>query len=110
MSFGDNYKSYLVERQDAKVLDRPEGFIIYRILDKECFIVDMFILKNHRNTEVLSDLFSDLQILAKGCDTITGNIHLSDKGCNRTINAAFKLGFKVIQANNNCLLIAKELK
>lgn len=109
MSFGENYKSYLKERQKALILDKPEGFVIYKVNGEECFIIEMFLKKEHRKSDALFELFSDLLVLNSSCKIISGNIHLSDAGCNRTLNAAFKLGFKVAQANNNCLLIVKEL-
>jgi hypothetical protein len=105
------FEKYMKERQNADLYQTDRGFIFYRIEGFECFIVELFVEEEHRGSSALKELIETVELQAKDCEckALTGNIYLSDKGCNRTLNAAFKMGFKLGAANNNVLFIVKEL-
>lgn len=106
------YYKYLVERNECDVLENEHGFIVYKITNKECFIVDMFIDKEKRKKYYGTDLLNSLVDLAveNGCINVTANIHLWDKNCNSTLIAAINSGFRMARAENNILLVEKILE
>lgn len=112
MSLDSLYERYVYERLGQAVLRKEFGFITYKITNKECFIVDMYIDFNLRKTGLGKQLLEDLVSIAKskGCDVVTSNIHLFDKGANNTLKAAMSCGFRVENSGAGVLLIAKELK
>jgi len=106
------FADYMKERQGADCLKVEDaGFVFYRVQGNELYIVDMYIEPASRGSELLFSFIKNLEHVAKehSCKFLSGNIYLSDPGCNRTLNAAFKVGFKLANANNNILLIIKEL-
>ena len=104
------YAQYLKERQEAEILENENGFIIYKINQDECFIIDMFIRPEIRGLGQGNDLVRHLKqiAIANGCKAITANIHLADKNANKTLLAGLHAGFKVIRAENNILLICMD--
>ena len=106
------YAKYIKQRANSEVLENENGFIIYRIVRDECFIVDMFVDKDLCGAGVCRKLINDLSAIAKenSCEFISGNIHLNDPGCHKTIMAAIHVGFKIIKADLNILVIKKDLE
>lgn len=105
------YEKYLGVRCDGQVIEDEHGFIAYRIDGKECFILDMFVDTDHQKKgrgRALIDLLSHIAS-TNLCSHITANVHLSDKNASSTILSAILVGFKIISANGNILLIAKEV-
>lgn len=105
------YAKYISERQEGKILEDSFGFVAYRIIGPECFIIEMYISPESRKSGMARSLVSKLESIAKehGSTHITGNIHLDDKGASNTLISALMIGFKVVSANAGVLLIAKEL-
>lgn len=105
------YAAYVKEREGKDVLKNENGFITYKIIGQELFLADMFLVKKARGSEVVSQFIEKLVQIGKDnkCSHISANIHLADSGANRTLKAALKLGFKLINANNNILVIVKEV-
>jgi hypothetical protein len=103
------FEKYMKERQNAECIKNEKGFLFYRIQNDECYIVDIFIEESFRKTSASSEIIGELESRVQGSKYISGNVYLSDPGCHRTLKAAFKQGFKIHSANNNILLIVKEL-
>ncbi len=105
------FEAYVKERQNADCMKYENGFLFYRIQGEEFYIVDLFIEKSHRKSGLLETIISDASAKAidNKCKFLSGNIYLNDTGCNRTMAAALKVGFKIMRAENNILLIVKEL-
>lgn len=106
------YAKYMKERQNAEILENESGFVVYKFLEKECFINEMFVDTNKRSKGVGRALIYELEAIAleKGCDCISANIHLWDKGASNTLMAALSVGFEVSRSEQNILLIAKKIK
>ena len=108
----ENYAAYIKEREDKEIISNEIGFLTYKITGPQCFLADMFIQEESRGTRAVSWFIAELErkaIEAK-CEFINATIDLRDKGANRTLRAAQKLDFKIIQANQDILLISKGVK
>lgn len=88
-----------------------DGFIVYKINGRECFIAEMSTRAEKRGSGVGKRLIARLSEIAKdaGCDCLSGNIRLQDPGANNTLIASLATGFKLIRAENNVLLISMDL-
>lgn len=105
------YAKYILERQGLQILEDESSFMFYKISNNELFLAEMFIEKSERATTRLKrmiDMLSQIGI-ESGCDVMTATIHLADPGCNHTLSSALKAGFKLARANNDIILISKEL-
>ena len=106
------FAKYISDRQGHKILEDGAGFIIYKINEDECFIVDMYVDENIQQTGRGKNLISALADLARfeKCKYISANIHLWDKNANKTLLAALYTGFKVVKAEVGILVILKEIE
>lgn len=107
------YAAYIKERENKEMLQFDCGFITYKIYpeNKECFLADMYIDPKHRGTNAVAVFVNDLARVAKesGCDHISATVCV-DSGASRVLKAAFKLDFKIKNAQNNIIVIVKDLK
>lgn len=105
------YERYIKERQGIDSIWREDSFVFYRIVGKECFIVDLYVDKEARRAGRCRSLIDQLLEVSKSkaCDIITGNLHLKDPGVHTTLLAAYACGFKIAKAENDVLLIVKEV-
>lgn len=106
------YSQYIYERMGQSSLWRDFGFIAYKMSNKECFLAEMFIHREHRSIGKGRELLNSLIELARGngAEVITANIYLRDKNSTGTLIAAIACGFEVSKANNDVLLISLKLK
>lgn len=105
------YAKYIKEREDADIIENDHGFLTYKILNKEMIIINLYIDQNSRKSGYCRDLVAKLEekAIAAMCDIMTGNIHIVDPGANITMQAALMLGFKIGSANQNTILIYKNI-
>jgi GNAT superfamily N-acetyltransferase len=104
------YAKYIKERQGREILENEDGFIIYEVIGKECFIADMFVVKDVRNLGVGADLIKKLILKNTDCEIITATIWLWDKGAKNTLRAAMAVGFELLRTEPGCLIVAKNIK
>lgn len=67
------WKDYMKEEYGREVISTLQGFISYKIHDKECMIYDLFIKKESRNVGAGKNL-TDLvffKAIESGCDAVT---------------------------------------
>lgn len=92
--------------------ERPEGFVTYTIKGEECFIEDVFIHPDHRgNALLLSGGFNYVRAVAKeqGCKYISAGIWVNLPGAVRILKVATRLGFKMVAAQNDQIIMTYEL-
>jgi hypothetical protein len=106
------YGKYIAEREQKQILEMDSGFISYKIMGPECFMADMYIVPEKRSGWCFRDLMKEIErtALSQGCKVLTANIDLRDQGKDHTLASALRIGFKVISANGDVLLIAKKIR
>lgn len=105
------YAKYIKERAGRDILENESGFIIYRCHGEECFLVEMFIDTEKRGSRLFADLIRNLSDIAKvaGCKIITATVYVADSGKEHTLSSVFKLGFKILKAEQGVILVGKEV-
>ena len=105
------WAEYMKEEYGRECLNNKHGFITYKIHDKECMIYDLYINPKSRNQGqglILTDAVHNAA-KANQCSTLTCLVDTSNtKGTGLCITY-IKHGFKIIGANNNQIVMAKEL-
>lgn len=106
------YREYIKERQGLSLITHPHGFLAYKCELEELYIAEIFIQKERRGTSVLFDLIQEAKQIGvvSGCSHMTGVIRSNDEGKNRTMKAAFKVGFSIFKIDNGGIAIVKDLK
>lgn len=102
------YAKYIKEREGGFLLENEFGFISYKFVDQECFIMNMYIEQSEQAKGHGRALIAKLNKIAgdADCNVISANVHLWDEHSSETLAAALATGFKVTAANNNVLVIA----
>lgn len=105
------YSQYIWEREGAEIIENEVAFIIYKIIDKECMILEMFVDPISRGSNKKREIIEELSSLAikKGCEGLSGTIDLNAKDASHALSAVLRFGFKVVQAQNNILVLYKKL-
>ncbi len=105
------YAKYILEREDAKIIENADGFLTYRIVGNEAFIINLYVNSAVRKKGVCQELVSILEETAikQRCEYITGFIQLNDPGRNITMQAALKIGFEIGSATPQSILIIKKI-
>ena len=105
------YAKYIKERDQVEILENECGFLLYKIIGKDCLIVDLFIEAESRNLGECRKLVDELSLIAKSanCESLFGNIQINDPGSSRTMKAALAIGFEILSANIQLITIIKKL-
>ncbi|MBL7545620.1 MAG: GNAT family N-acetyltransferase [Bdellovibrionaceae bacterium] len=112
MKLGDTlYSKYIKSRENADILEDEHSFVTYKISNGELIVLNLFVDKEARKNGFCRSLIVQLEDIARenSCKLMTGNIHLIDPGANETMQAALKIGFKLGTANQNTILIYKNI-
>lgn len=105
------WAQYKWERESVHTLETAYGFLTYKFNGEECTIYDIFVTKEHRRSGVawkMADEVSELA-LSKGCKFLGGFIHLNLPGAQESLKAHLAYGFRVDSANNDCMIVIKDL-
>jgi hypothetical protein len=103
------YAKYIKEREGFEVLENEFSFLTYVINpNKECFIGHLYVDSKLREQGNCRNIINGLKIVAKkrGCNNIVASIDLRDKNASHTILCALQIGFKILSANNNLIVIS----
>lgn len=99
------------ERLGMEVFESDHGFITFKVNDEEVFIQDMFVRDGYRKQYVGRELVKRVEEVAKenGKKFVTATILPSAGGSTVSLIGALSIGFKLIGASNNCVIIGKEV-
>lgn len=102
---------YHKEREGFESVESPYGAILYKVVGEECFIRDMVIRPEFRQSGLGSKMVDALAESAKelGATHLSSNVHLDTHGANGSLLGQLKYGFIVVSAHNNCLVLRKEI-
>lgn len=105
------YKLYVKERLDQEVIEMDHGFITYKINDNEVFIQDMFVRDGYRKQHFGKTLVDRVEEIARENNKkyVTATILPSAGGATVSLLGALSIGFKLIGADKNCVIIGKEV-
>lgn len=72
------WKDYLKEREGLEVLEKEHGFATYIFRTFDCYIQDIYVVPEKRNSKFASHLADEVCQIAKekGFKTLTGSVDL----------------------------------
>jgi GNAT superfamily N-acetyltransferase len=105
------YGQYVIEREGMEIIESPIGFATYYFVEKECYIKDIFVLKDHRKTGEATHLADEITKIAKskGCTKLYGTICPTAKGSTESMKVLLAYGFKLDSSVSNFIALVKEL-
>lgn len=105
------YTDYIKEREGLEVLETESGFIAYKIGGKECYIKDIYVLPEKRQSRVASDMADLVTSRAKeqGCEFLTGSVCPSANQAHRSLLVLLGYGMKLLKAEKDMIYFVKRI-
>ena len=105
------YARYLLERTNWGVVENDKGFIVYSIKNQECFIRDIFVLPEFRKSREATKMADEVTEIAKdhGCTYLSCTVCPEANGADMSLKVVMAYGFKLHSANNNLIILKKDL-
>lgn len=89
------WKAYVKERENLDTYENEHGFITYEIHDGLCFMSDIYVKPEFRNSTAAFKLWKAVKNIAidAGCALIRGQVDASTPGHEQSLNFMLRLGF-----------------
>lgn len=107
------YAHYILERENAYVLETEEGFGTYKFLnDKVCYLMDIFILKEHRKTNKATEIANKIKEIAKkeGSEILLGSVCTDANKVTESIKVLLAYGMEFYRSEGNMIYFRMEIK
>ena len=105
------YAQYISEREGKHILEHAQGFATYVFMEKGCYIEDIFVVKEYRQTGVAAHLADQIAEIAKekGYTRLFGSVVPSANNSTISLEVLLAYGFKLDSSSNNFILLVKEI-
>lgn len=108
------YAQYIKEREGKEILETDKGFATFTVLNNgECYIQDIYVLPDHRQTGAASEMAARITEIAKSrdCHTLVGSVCVSTNNPTTSLKVLLAYGFKLHSVqNNNMIFLTKDLR
>jgi ribosomal protein S18 acetylase RimI-like enzyme len=107
----NKWSMYFKEREGFETIENEIGLAAYRINGEECYIKEIYVLPEFRKSHAGSGLADSIVKIAKdkGCRMLTGSVVPSTVGASVSMMAMLKYGFKIHSAQNDFIVMSKEI-
>lgn len=105
------YASYISEREIGNVLETDRGFATYFINGQECYIRDIYVLPDFRQTNEAAKMADKISTIAKerGCSHLLGTVVPQANNSTTSIKVLLSYGFKLLRSETSMIYFIKEL-
>lgn len=105
------YAQYILEREGFEIIEDEHGFATYRIKGEECYLRDVFIKPEFRQTGVGRSYVEKISDIAKvaGCKLLTTTACPFSEGVTESVTAILKVGFKIHSTGADRIVFYKGL-
>lgn len=107
----NKWSMYFKEREGYDTIETEAGCVAYKISGEECYIKEIYVLPEFRQTKEGSKLADYVVSTAKefGCNLLTGSVVPSLPGATGSMTAMLKYGFKIHSSQNDFIVMSKEI-
>jgi hypothetical protein len=105
------YGQYIKTREDFDIIENSLGFATYKIINSECYLRDIFVDPEVRETAVARDLADQICVIAResGCKTLLGSVCPSAKGATVSLKVLLAYGMSLKSCTNDFIVMEKGL-
>ena len=105
------WAQYFKEREGFETIENDKACLNYRISGEECYIKDIFVIKEFRRSNVATELADKCAKIAKdsGCKFLSGTIVPSTNGATNSMKGLLAYGFEIKSALNDLIILVKEI-
>lgn len=110
---GSLYAKYILERTNDSIIETDYGFATYRYLDggMTVYIVDIFVLEDHRKDGWASFMADEIvkEAKEKGAITLIGSVVPSVKNSTTSLRVLLGYGMTLGSATNDLIVFRKDI-
>jgi hypothetical protein len=107
------YSEYVKERENFDTVESESGFATYQIYDNgECYIKDIFVTKEARNTKLSYEMEEQINNIAKlkNCHTLIGSVCLDGFNSSKSLQILLNDKWLIYKIVGNMIFVKKEVK
>ncbi len=106
-----NYALYIEERENREIIEDDRGFLTYLITGDQCYVMDVFVKKEHRRLGVTAEYFNLVKEIAKekGCTYLLGSVCTSANNVNESMKWMLSIGYKVTNTAGSMIYFTMDL-
>lgn len=107
----EKYAKYLRERDNAILVDKPEGFYVYSISDRIIYISEIYILPEHRKgLRLYRWCMEAINIgVAEGCTHVVGSVDIDTNNWQVSEKLMLKYGFTCYRVDGSLKYYSKSI-
>lgn len=113
MNLVEMFDEYAKEKGfGPRVVHIPEvGFATYHLLDSECYIEDIFVLKEKRMSGAAKEMADIITVIAKeiGIKKLLGSVSVKAKGKDNSMKTLLAYGMSPESTNSEMIFFSKEI-
>lgn len=105
------YASYLKEREGIDVLESERGFATYLLRPTDCYIIDIYVVPEARQTGLAAQMANQIAAIAKskGIKFLTGSVDKRDPQASRNEKVLIAYGMRKAREDEHIIYFIKEL-
>jgi len=105
------WAEYVKELRNVDTIEDGDSFATYIISGSDCYIEDVFVVKDRRMEYVGSKLVNRVKAMAKeyGCKTMSATVNCVTSDPTLSMKACLGYGFRVLGARENLIILSMEI-
>lgn len=103
------FKQYLLERENTELISTEQGFITYRFEPEYCYIIDIYVLPEHRKSGLGVKLEEMVIVRAKekGYNKLLGSVDLNANNYVDSLAILERINYKQAWQDGSTLYLIK---
>jgi GNAT superfamily N-acetyltransferase len=105
------YAQYVEEREGAQFIERAHGFAVFKMASDHCYLQDIFVEQEFRQTGLGVELMNEVIEVAKsqGHIKLIGSVVPSTPFSDNMFKIMQGLGFKLLSSSQDIIFLVKEI-
>lgn len=106
------WAEYIREREGAEVLETSEGFAVYTIRGRECYLSDIYVFPEYRRTKIATHIADQVSQIAikSNCTHLVGSVSPKAAGCTASILTLIGYGMLLHSSTPDLVYFYKKLE
>ena len=104
------WSEYREERNEAKFIEKENGFASYSIHNDECYLQDIYVRPEFRKTGLAKELADEVckKAIEGNCKRLIGSVVVGTRGDSLNLRLLLEHGMKLLSVNNNIIYVYRD--